>query len=252
MSAAAEIMPETNFCAEHKKTYPCKVLIGGKWYDSPCPDCRKKKSELADRQEQKMNESRRILLTQSRMRCAQIPPRYEAVDLSGLKAINDPSRRIYRSAYSYAKNFAANRERGTSLILHGGVGTGKTHTACAILSKAINSGFSGLYTRFPAMMREVKQTYKSGADVTESEALWKFTHPDLLVVDEIGIGHGTAYEEITLSEIMSMRYDELKPTILVSNLSLAEITSSVGDRVVSRMSDRGGMVFHFDWESFRG
>jgi DNA replication protein DnaC len=52
-------------------------------------------------------------------------------------------------------------------------------------------------------------------------------------------------------DILNRRYLDMKPTIMISNLPITELTSFVGDRVVDRMRENNGAVIEFDWESNR-
>jgi hypothetical protein len=83
------------------------------------------------------------------------------------------------------------------------------------------------------------------------EAVKWFVEPDLLVLDEIGVQYGTETEQKILFRIIDLRYEEMKPTILISNLAIPAFTEFVGERVVDRMRENGGMLFAFDWESYR-
>ncbi|EIG27035.1 hypothetical protein HMPREF1054_2009, partial [Haemophilus paraphrohaemolyticus HK411] len=47
------------------------------------------------------------------------------------------------------------------------------------------------------------------------------------------------------------RYEAMKPTILISNLSQQELGAYVGERIVDRMREGGGAMIAFDWESYR-
>lgn len=62
--------------------------------------------------------------------------------------------------------------------------------------------------------------------------------PNLLVIDEIGVQFGSEAEKIILFEIINERYEAMKPTILISNLSQQELGAYVSERIVDRMRER--------------
>ena len=75
---------------------------------------------------------------------------------------------------------------------------------------------------------------------------------DLLVIDEVGVQFGTDTEKMILFEILNERYENLKPTILISNLSIESLKKFTGDRVIDRMKENKGKVLIFNWNSARG
>ena len=76
--------------------------------------------------------------------------------------------------------------------------------------------------------------------------------PDLLILDEVGVQFGSDAEKLILFEIINTRYQDMKPTILISNLTLVELGKYIGERVVDRMREGGGAILSFDWDSYRG
>lgn len=78
-----------------------------------------------------------------------------------------------------------------------------------------------------------------------------YTDKDLLIIDEVGVQFGSESEKIILFEIINERYEQMKPTILISNLSEDELSRYVGERIIDRMREGKGAVINFDWESYR-
>jgi DNA replication protein DnaC len=54
-----------------------------------------------------------------------------------------------------------------------------------------------------------------------------------------------------LFDIIDKRYRDVKPTILISNLTKAELKGFLGERSFDRLRE-GGLWVDFLWESFRG
>lgn len=52
-------------------------------------------------------------------------------------------------------------------------------------------------------------------------------------------------------EILNGRYQELRPTILISNLNTDALESLLGQRIMDRYRECGS-VLAFDWQSHRG
>ena len=100
-------------------------------------------------------------------------------------------------------------------------------------------------------VRSVKETWRPGSEHSERKAIGRFYEPDLLILDEVGVQFGSEAEKIILYDIINGRYERVLPTILISNLPEAELGAYLGDRVLDRMSEGGGVTLAFDWPSKR-
>ncbi|SNB82159.1 DNA replication protein DnaC [Kingella negevensis] len=98
------------------------------------------------------------------------------------------------------------------------------------------------------MVREAK-SYSS--TVSESEVIEAFSAYDLLIIDEVGVQSGTEAESRALFDVFNERYQNLKPTILISNLDAADFVAAVGNRIADRIKEDGGEFLFFNWESAR-
>ena len=79
-----------------------------------------------------------------------------------------------------------------------------------------------------------------------------FTDCGLLILDEVGIQAGTENERNILFDVLNTRYADMRPTIVISNLKLVEITNYLGTRIIDRLSENGGQVVPFKGaKSFR-
>ena len=50
---------------------------------------------------------------------------------------------------------------------------------------------------------------------------------------------------------MNGRYEQMRPTIVLSNLVRDELSAYLGARVLDRLTEGGGVVVAFDWDSYR-
>lgn len=187
---------------------------------------------------------------------AGIPPRFQTCSLDTWAAgSNEEKLRAWHTATRYVDAFDENFGVGRSVMLLGRVGTGKTHLATGILQQVIRNfgsqGLIGRYTTAGGIIRSVKDTFGSQAK-TESQVYADLVSPHLLVIDEVGVQHGTDFERTVLFEVINGRYERLRPTIVVSNLGMADLRQCLGDRAVDRLRDKGGLAVIFRWESARG
>lgn len=211
-----------------------------------CPQCH------ADQVAQLAVEDRRRAAAEyaETLRHAGIPDRYAGAALADFR-IESESQRAVKAA---VEAFLADGWRTSpGLLFLGSVGTGKTMLASALVSLWLErrgAGSAKLYTLL-GVFRRIKATWEREAHESEAQVLKKLREVELLVVDEIGVQHGTATELVLFTDLINERYNALRPTILVGNLTVAECTKILGERVVDRFRD-GGEVLSFDWSSWRG
>jgi DNA replication protein DnaC len=152
----------------------------------------------------------------------------------------------------YAERFAEVRDRGSCLLLVGGPGTGKTHLACAILAEVIRAGHTGLFLSVSAALRLIRDAYSPRAQRSESEAFALLTAPDLLVLDEVGLAIGNEVKRrAMLFDVLDTRYAEMRPSLLIGNLTATEMEAYLGERIMDRLLELGSATVPFTWPSHR-
>ena len=139
---------------------------------------------------------------------------------------------------------------GVSICLAGPRGNGKTQIAVDAVLKVTGQGRAALFRTAHRLLMEFKTTFDRRARLTEVQVLDGYRRPRLLVVDEMGQGTQSDWEQRTLFEVLNARYNDLTDTILTRNLGVEDLKRNVGPSLVSRMREGGGIV-ECDWPSFR-
>ena len=108
-------------------------------------------------------------------------------------------------------------------------------------------------SRYRTAMRfflEVRATFRKCSERSEIEVIDELTGSSLLILDEIQERGETPFEDRLLTHVIDARYAAMKPTILIANLTKAELSASLGESIVSRAQENGKSI-EFNWESYR-
>lgn len=161
-----------------------------------------------------------------------IPPRYQEATTDNQMAldwIHDPKGVLY---------------------LFGPTGTGKSHTAWAIIREYFGGlGSFGRYKPFfGGSVTTLLEAMKPGQVPDDERGTLldpkiQAAHGRLLFLDDLGASKITDWALETLFFILDTRYNEMKPTIISSNLVPGdELTGLVGERIVSRIAQEHTLV----------
>lgn len=220
------------------------------WECSKCCAEEKQKDEL--RAQMTNREVRYSQIMYGGSEYGNIPRRFASKTLDNYSANSAKQRKVADLCRNYVSHFEMVKDQGTSMVFCGKPGTGKTHLAYAIVNVLQAIRVTAVVRTAADMTSEVKEAYKSDhSDVTPTTVAEKFAHFDLLVIDEVGVQVSSDAEKRIFFNIINKRYENMLPTILISNLALKELTEFVGERVVDRMRENRGVVFAFDWGSYR-
>lgn len=221
-----------------------------------CPRCHfdARHSQDIDQRSKAAGIQRDRLLNE-RLLDAGIPERFTACTLDNWSADAPAKVQALAACGGFVEAFEENFAVGRSAMLLGTVGTGKTHLGTAMLQAVIrehaHAGLRGLYATAGSIIRDVKATFGNRGR-TEADVYADLIRPELLVIDEVGVQHGTDFERQVLFEVINGRYEKIKPTIVVSNLGVTELRQCLGDRAVDRLRDKSGIVVVFRWATARG
>ena len=231
-----------------------------------CPDCERENEEqrIANEKDklkeaEEKRKSRRIdeLLGKSG-----IPKRFQNKTFDNYQLIKDNAKQeeVFNRVVAFSEEFKPSSEEskpsqehsGRCIVMIGDTGTGKSHLACAVASHVIKK-YCGTarFTSVSEINRLVRESKGYNAKYSETEVIEAFGNYDLLIVDEVGIQSGSDAESRALFDVFNARYQNMKSTIVISNLNQAQVREALGQRIFDRLKEGGGEVLVFHWGSHR-
>ncbi|MBV7428066.1 MULTISPECIES: ATP-binding protein [unclassified Acidovorax] len=185
---------------------------------------------------------------------------------------SDDQRRVLAACRTFVDTF--DPAGGGGLWLIGAPGTGKTHLGSSMVQHLIRMKheMAGLFSsrQIINMQRASWGSAKGGNRVHRASDSWEVAEDDafadlrttsdvvdfmaelpLLVLDEIGVGFQSNAEQVQLYDVIDTRYQQCRPTVVISNLPPAELKAVLGDRSYDRLRE-GAKVLACNWASARG
>jgi DNA replication protein DnaC len=164
-----------------------------------------------------------------------------------LKTIDDfnftyqSSLRLHMLGSALAPDFVT---EGRSLIFSGKPGRGKTHLAIAVAYRAIQNGFDAFFTTAATLIDDLSAAFRDGQ---LAQALQAYTHPAVLVVDEVGyLTYGTDAANM-LFHVVNERHRRHRSMIFTTNKALKAWgrvlhDEDLGQAIIDRVLERGRLI----------
>lgn len=145
------------------------------------------------------------------------------------------------------KSIVAYLKQGKSAIIYGSNGTGKTHLAYAYCYHQYKKGFFPRCILAFDFFNEIRRSFNDGKS---EEVVHKYSMYDFLVIDEIDKTHGSQMEFTYLYSLINNRYNDMLPTVLITNAKPDEFATIVGTSVIDRIGS-DGKIIELSGENYR-
>jgi len=202
-----------------------------------------------------------------RCACKLVEQRMAAFDAVGIPARHAGSTRasfvpagqhqtaVLGAVSRWLAGYQPGAERG--LVLYGEVGRGKTHLLVAMLRELVLvRGTAARFVEFSHLLADLKAGFDAGRGA--AALLDPLVAVEVLAIDELGKGRHTDFESMVVDELVSRRYNAMRPILATTNflphagtgravvgaaeagLGLApppSLVDRVGERVYSRLRE---------------
>lgn len=243
MNAAANIFGQVQvteqLCPQHNE--PMHAILG----HMVCKTC-----AAIKREQDEINHAKALKksICEKHFAGAMMPERHTQSGFKNYIEHSAAHRNFKAVMVAFAK--AAMAGSGSNALIAGRTGTGKTHLACAVANNLLNAGKFVRYATSEAMASDIAAAW-SRPDDSEQNAIHRYTEYDLLILDEYGL-HDQHEKRLELvHKVLYARYDAMKPTMLISNMCMAELKENLGDRLWSRFNHGGITSFECNWADAR-
>lgn len=195
-----------------------------------------REQELAEQAKQKA-----AYQTQKKVESSGVPRRYWHVDFDTYVPKGEKDSKNLESV----KNFANLEKNDKVLLLLGPKGLGKTHLGSAIIRHC-----GGKFISIEELIFKYDSAQDFHAKTNREELMESYSSTKMLVIDEIGRSMQQEKENALLNYILRRRYENMLPTVLISNLAKADLLKKLGEAVLDRLRETC-ISLEFEGESYR-
>ena len=244
--------PEIKTCEKHGdyEVKYSRISETRCWVFDSCRVCIDESDAQAKITEEKENKARTIEIEKQRRERVRVNAGISKRNLyktfDDYKCDNEGQAKAKNDCERFVKEFPCEK----SMIMVGGVGTGKTLLASAVVDALIDNNKCEMI-KVIDLIRHLKSTWSKDSEDTEEDIIKYFIKLDLLILDEVGSQFGSDTEKLFIFDIIDGRYQDMKQTVLISNLDIVGIKDVIGERCVDRLREGGGSMIAFDWKSSR-
>lgn len=139
--------------------------------------------------------------------------------------------RTFDVCRKYAENFSVS---SGNLLFNGGTGLGKTLLSACIAREAAEKGYSVAYESAPHLFAKLEKN-RFRPDEESGRQADRLTACDLLILDDLGTELPGAFVTASLYALVNDRLLAGKPTIISTNLTIAEIRERYSPQIASRL-----------------
>jgi DNA replication protein DnaC len=155
---------------------------------------------------------------------------FDTLNKEGMRD-NPSDRKDYEKAYRAAKKFAE-KPQGW-LVFTGPSGCGKTYLAAAIASYQIENNGHVFYITTPDLLDHLRSSFNRDSDIAFDALFEQVKNTPLLILDDLGAQSSTPWAKEKLEQLISHRYSNQIPTVIVAIGAVDELDDRIHTRLVN-------------------
>lgn len=131
---------------------------------------------------------------------------------------------------------------GMVVAIIGVQGRDKTQLGVEVMRAATEAGIGAEYWLAAEIFMRLKACFRDGSEETEWVVVQGLRRPGVLVIDEVGKRGHREWENVIMQTVIDQRYQDKKDTLLVGNLDVEGFRRSLGDSIMRRAQETGGLI----------
>jgi len=165
--------------------------------------------------------------------------RFQCVTFSSIEERGLPRDEELRKNYGIVKSYAAsldeNIANGMGILLSGNYGTMKSTMAVAVLRYHLEQGKAGLFVPMCSLIDNLFTMQKLNKEEW-AKYEYKIRNTPLLVLDDLGSENtDQGWILAKVDSIITERYNKMRPIIITTNLSKADLKGTYSGRLFDRL-----------------
>lgn len=175
---------------------------------------------------------------------SEIPKRFQNTTFKEISKRGIPAsvQKAYDTAADYAVHFPEHYRKGEGVLMAGDVGRMKTTLACAIAYSVMQQGYGAFFITMPELMDRIV-TLSRGSREEQAKFIDRVYNVSLLIIDDLGMEYPSDWVLNKVDAIISHRYNEMKPMIITTNLTPADLHERYLERIFNRLQSTSTLIF---------
>ena len=128
---------------------------------------------------------------------------------------------------------------GKSAVIFGNNGTGKTHLAYAACLHQVQQGKEAKYILAFDFFNSIRKSFNGG---DPEKIVNRYSKCDYLVIDEVDKTQGSPTEFVYFYSLINNRYNEMLPTVLITNADNSTMENVIGKSALDRVAGDGKLI----------